>query len=155
MSENPIVNKVQSVVEHFRKNCGYSSTIIPKYFQTIEAEEGRVVQEFIVEKKHLNLGQSLHGGFIGYLIDNGGAYAVMTLPKGKFGVSTDINISYLAGAKVGEKVKVESKVEKFGRSLAFTAVEISRQDENNKKVIIALGRHTVFFKNGNGDKSKL
>ncbi|KAI9298158.1 Thioesterase/thiol ester dehydrase-isomerase [Neoconidiobolus thromboides FSU 785] len=121
-SSTEILSKIQKAVEAIRTMCGYTSI----YFETIEAKEGRVVQEFIVEKRHLNGDLSIHGGFLAYLVDVCGTYAILTLPKDNVGVSVDINISYLAGAKVGEKIRVESRVDKIGRSLAFTSVELSK-----------------------------
>ncbi|KAI9298148.1 hypothetical protein K502DRAFT_322885 [Neoconidiobolus thromboides FSU 785] len=110
MSENQIINGIQNAIEQIREGSGYTSIVLPEYFQTIEGEIGRLVQEFIVEEKHLNPGHSLQGGFIAYLVDACGAYVVSTIPKINYGVSVDINISYLASAKLGDKVTVVSKI---------------------------------------------
>ncbi|KAI9298156.1 Thioesterase/thiol ester dehydrase-isomerase [Neoconidiobolus thromboides FSU 785] len=149
------LNRVQNAVEMIRIMSSYTDIVLPEYFETIEADKGRIVQEFIVEKRHLNGDLSIHGGFLAYLVDVCGTYAILTLPKDNVGVSVDINISYLAGAKVGEKIRVESRVDKIGRSLAFTSVELSKVNKDNKKVIVALGRHTKFLKGNTKIPSKL
>lgn len=57
-------------------------------------------------------------------VDLGGSLAIAS--KGLFatGVSTDINISYISGVKQGEKIQVEARVDKLGKTLAFTTVEM-------------------------------
>ncbi|KAI9298157.1 Thioesterase/thiol ester dehydrase-isomerase [Neoconidiobolus thromboides FSU 785] len=149
------LNRLHKMVELTRKVCGYTRTVLPEYFETIEANERRIVQEFIVEKRHLNNDSSIHGGFLAYLVDMCGSYAILNSLKDYCGVSVDINISYLAGAKVGEKIRVESRVDKIGRTLAFTSVELFKLNGDNKKVVIALGRHTKFLKRNTKALSKL
>lgn len=71
------------------------------------------------------------------------------------GVSTDINISYISGAKAGEKITVDARVDKLGKTLAFTTVEMfsnGRLGKRNSLIltlfsydfIVASGRHNKF-----------
>jgi len=63
----------------------------------------------------------------------------------KAGVSVDMHISYLKGAKEGEELEVFADTVKCGKTLAFLNCEIK-----NKKsgAIIARGSHTKFVGSG-------
>lgn len=67
----------------------------------------------------------MHGGLLATVVDIGGSLAIAS--KGLFatGVSTDINISYISGVKQGEMIQVEARVDRLGKTLAFTTVELS------------------------------
>ncbi|KAI9295440.1 Thioesterase/thiol ester dehydrase-isomerase [Neoconidiobolus thromboides FSU 785] len=111
----------------------------------VNADSGKVTHQFQVEEKHLNINDSLHGGFLATLIDMGGTLAINTMDLKQTGVSTDISISYLAGAKLGETVKMSSQVDKLGKNLAYTSVKIWKE-QGDKQKVIALGRHTKFIR---------
>ncbi|KAL0095001.1 PaaI-thioesterase [Phycomyces blakesleeanus] len=110
------------------------------------SEPGRITAEFLVEKQHLNRLKSVHGGLLATVVDLGGSLAIAS--KGLFatGVSTDINISYISGAKEGDVVKMDAKCDKLGKTLAFTSIELS---SNGK--LVALGRHNKFVAQAYGD----
>ncbi|KAF8924279.1 hypothetical protein BGZ58_001964 [Dissophora ornata] len=57
------------------------------------------------------------------------------------GVSTDLNISFISGAKIGDKLSINSRCDKIGGTLAYTSVEINVGDK-----VVALGRHTKFVR---------
>ncbi|KAF9947119.1 hypothetical protein BGZ72_010848 [Mortierella alpina] len=57
------------------------------------------------------------------------------------GVSTDLNISFISGAKIGDKLFINSRCDKIGGTLAYTSVEIKTGDK-----LVALGRHTKFVR---------
>lgn len=57
-------------------------------------------------------------------MDIGGSLAVASKGLYATGVSTDINISYISGAKEGETVSIKARVDKLGKILAFTTVEL-------------------------------
>ena len=58
---------------------------------------------------------------------------------GRAGVSVDLNVTYLAGAKVGDKVRCIGKVLRQGRRLGMTEVFLELAD-NGK--LVARGSHT-------------
>lgn len=112
--------------------------------KVINSENGRVSAEFQVEKQHLvcyfykfeiqqfvfnkfeqNRLESVHGGLLATVVDIGGSLAIAS--KGLFatGVSTDINISYISGVKQGETISIDARVDKLGKTLAFTTVEMT------------------------------
>ncbi|KAI7890782.1 esterase [Mucor mucedo] len=136
---------VQKVLKSFLSAGGYDSLVLPG-LKVVHSSEGKVSAEFQVEKTHLNRLDSVHGGLLATVVDIGGSLAIAS--KGLFatGVSTDINISYISGVKQGEKIQVEARVDKLGKTLAFTTVELFSQGrlEDTKKDVVALGRHNKF-----------
>ncbi|ORZ25507.1 esterase [Absidia repens] len=129
---------VHKVLESFQTTGGYDKHVLPG-LRIVNAEAGRVRAEFKVEKQHLNRLQSVHGGLLATVVDIGGSLVLAS--KGLFatGVSTDINISYISGAKEGQMVTVDATCDKLGKTLAFTSIEISADGK-----IVAQGRHTKF-----------
>ncbi|KAI8876311.1 esterase [Backusella circina FSU 941] len=130
--------QVSKVLKSFMDSGGYDSHVLPG-LKILSTTNGTVKAEFEVEKKHLNRLQSVHGGLLATVVDIGGSLALAS--KGLFatGVSTDINISYISGVKQGETITVEARVDKLGKTLAFTTVELF-----TKERLVALGRHNKF-----------
>lgn len=58
---------------------------------------------------------------------------------GRAGVSVDLNVTYLAGAKVGDKVRCVGKVLRQGRRLGMTEVLLELADSGK---LVARGSHT-------------
>ena len=85
---------------------------------------------------------SLHGGAIATLVDQAGTIAIMTADRsGRPGVTTDLNVTYLAPAPVGTTVIADGVVLKIGKTLAFVSVDIRRQHDD---ALVAQGRMTKF-----------
>lgn len=69
----------------------------------------------------------------------------MTLGYGRrTGVSVDIHVSYLAGARIGDVLEIEGRVDRVGRSMGFTTVVIEKV-EGEKRTVVARGSHTKFL----------
>lgn len=84
----------------------------------------------------------LHGGAIATLIDQAGTIAILTVDRdGRPGVSTDLNVSFLAPVSTGTTVVAEAAVLKVGKSMAFVEVAVRRHEDN---VLVAHGRMTKF-----------
>lgn len=106
---------------------------------------------------HLNSSGSLHGSVAATAVDWAGGLAVAAWDlRAQTGVSVDIHVSYLAGARLGQVVEVEGRVDRVGGSLAFTTVEIWKVDgleegvedlEGGKRGdCVVLGRHTKYVR---------
>ncbi|XP_043492922.1 acyl-coenzyme A thioesterase 13-like isoform X2 [Polistes fuscatus] len=76
------------------------------------------------------------------IIDCISTYALMTRGTGAPGVSVNMNISYMKPAFPGEVVEVDAKTIRAGRTLAYLAVDLTK---NNGKDIIANGKHIKFI----------
>ena len=117
----------------FGKTCG---------FRLISQGEGHAVVEAEVTPALVNVSGTLHGGAIAALVDHAGTWAIMSADqKGRPGVTTDLNVTYLAPAPGGSTVVAEATVLKAGRSLAFVTVDVRRADDG---VLVAQGRMTKF-----------
>ncbi|ORY98690.1 putative PaaI_thioesterase family protein [Syncephalastrum racemosum] len=129
---------VHRVLRSFQAEGGYDSLVLPG-LRIVNAEEGRVRAEFTVEKQHLNRLKSVHGGLLATVVDIGGSLALASKGLYATGVSTDINISYISGAKEGQVVSVDCVCDKLGKTLAFTSVQLTADSR-----LVALGRHNKF-----------
>eukprot|EP01137_Pigoraptor_chileana_P020864 Opistho-2@83781 len=105
-----------------------------------EAAEGRCVCEFVVGEDHVNRGGTLHGGLTATLVDIVSTIAIATTGSGAPGVSTGMNITYISAANEGDKIEVDAKVLRAGRTLAFATVDLRKVDGK----IVAQGTHTKF-----------
>jgi len=90
----------------------------------------------------LNRLGTLHGGLIATLIDITGSLAVASHGLEFTGVSTDISVSYIGSAKLGNEINITAICEKLGLNLCFTSAIIRHGDK-----LIAQGRHTKYIKN--------
>jgi len=91
-----------------------------------------------VDERVQNLNGKLHGGASATLVDIAGTLAIMTADRdGRAGVSTDLNVSYVAPGE--GVVLIDARVIKSGRTLAFVAVDIRRESDG---VLVAQGRMT-------------
>ncbi|KAK4216848.1 putative PaaI thioesterase family protein [Rhypophila decipiens] len=116
-----------------------NKTMRPSGLRNVQAEPGRVTFELIIDHRHTNRLNILHGGTIASMVDFGGSLAVASMGLYSTGVSTDLNVSYLgSGGVVGDVVKVEARCDKLGKNLAYTSVTFT----NDKGELVARGSHT-------------
>eukprot|EP00271_Cylindrocystis_brebissonii_P006697 TRINITY_DN19475_c0_g1_i1.p1 TRINITY_DN19475_c0_g1~~TRINITY_DN19475_c0_g1_i1.p1 ORF type:complete len:172 (-),score=26.57 TRINITY_DN19475_c0_g1_i1:821-1336(-) len=108
----------------------------------VEAERGRCVVRLPVTEQIQNRYGTLHGGATSTLIDTVSSAALMTIIglEGS-GVSTDLNVTFISAARLGDIVEVEGTVLKAGRTLAFLEATIRKLPGNE---IVARGRHSKF-----------
>ncbi|HEY1737834.1 MAG TPA: PaaI family thioesterase [Acidimicrobiia bacterium] len=126
-------------LETFLANPRHDGWRVPG-LEAVQAEEGHVVVRVEVGPNLLNYGKTLHGGAAATLVDMVGSIAIVTADRhGRFGVSTDLNVTWLAPAPLGEWVTVEATVLKTGRTMAFVAVDIRRESDG---VLAVQGRMT-------------
>ncbi len=110
-------------------------------FRVVEVGEGRASIECDVTDEVKNRMGSLHGGAIATLVDDAGTAAIASADtEGRFGVTTDLNVSYFAAAFEGT-VMARAAVLKSGRTLAFVTVDVV--DAAGR--LLAQGRMTKFM----------
>ena len=114
---------------------------------------------------HINSKHTLHGSVSACLVDWAGGLVLATVPledgeaeageaSGKerryleaTGLSTDLNVSFVGGAKEGEELEIEAQVLRLGRNLGFTRVEIRKVGKDGEKgEVVAVGGHTKYVK---------
>lgn len=108
---------------------------------------GLVVARLKVTPNHINSQGGLHGSVTATIVDWAGGLAIAAHDcRHKTGVSVDINVSYVSGAKEDDLIEIEAKAEKVGMNLAFTTVEIHQIENDERKKLVATGRHTKFVR---------
>ncbi len=109
----------------------------------VDGDIGRCVASLRIEEEHTNRGGTLHGGLSALLVDNISTIA-LTLPDGQafsYGVSVNMDLSYMKAAKIGDEILIEANVLRRGRTLAFLEVELRNKATNE---LLVKGSHTKF-----------
>jgi acyl-coenzyme A thioesterase 13 len=110
-------------------------------FRAVEVGSGRATFECDVDDATRNRMGSLHGGVIATLVDDAGTAAIASADaEGRFGVTTDLNVSYFAAAVEGT-VSARAQVLRAGRTMAFVTVDVV--DAAGR--LLAQGRMTKFM----------
>ncbi len=111
-------------------------------FRVTAHGEGRATCEMDVTEAVQNLNGFLHGGATAALVDHVGTVAIITADReARPGVTTDLNVTYLAPAPTGGKVIAEATVLKIGKIMAYVTVDVRRAADG---VLVAQGRMSKF-----------
>ncbi|OAA65803.1 thioesterase family protein [Niveomyces insectorum RCEF 264] len=110
---------------------------------------------------HINSKNVLHGAVSAALVDWAGGMAIASTGRTSTGVSVDIHVSYVSAARAGDGLEVEAWVQRAGRTLAYTTVEIRKlvkaegptagdgdggdDPEPTKGPVVAAGSHTKYL----------
>ncbi|KAF3763810.1 Thioesterase/thiol ester dehydrase-isomerase [Cryphonectria parasitica EP155] len=145
-----VLDHVSSVWSHKIHASQPYALLIPTMRITSATSDGRVTGEMVLEPSHVNSLGGIHGTTSAAIIDFSAGMAIVARSGGeKTGVSTDIHASYVSSARVGDTIEVECWLNKLGRSMAFTSVEIRKKDgegegKGSKKKVLVTGSHTKF-----------
>ncbi len=124
------------------------SPVYQFFFSEIEivsAENGSMVAKLPITANLLNSKGGLHGSVSATIVDWAGGMAIASTGMAKTGVSTDIHVSYVSSAKLGDPpLTIEGKVSKVGRNLGFTTVTIYKGEGDDQQVV-AHGTHTKYI----------
>ena len=108
--------------------------------EAVSVEPGHLVVRRQLTSDLLNFGRTLHGGAAATLIDVIGSLALVTGDQhGRYGVSTDLNVTWLAPVPEGEWMLVEARMLKMGKTLGYVTVDIRRESDD---VLAVQGRMT-------------
>ena len=111
--------------------------------QLESAADGRAELRFPVNSFTGNPQGALHGGILYALMDVACFFAVMTLLEAhEHAVSIEVNTSVLRAARPGEQVRLNSHVDRRGRTLAAMRCEAHAIDADGKSRLIATGNVT-------------
>ncbi|PHH66510.1 hypothetical protein CDD81_6985 [Ophiocordyceps australis] len=131
----------KAVMRSFMAESGLEPRLLGPRFRVVSASPGRVDFEMDIHKDHTNRLQTIHGGTLASLVDLGGSLAVASTGRFATGVSTDLNVTYLApGGKPGDLLKGTALCDKIGKTLAYTTVTFT----NSKGQLAARGSHTKY-----------
>ena len=96
-----------------------------------------------IEEEHTNRGGGLHGGFSALIVDNISTVALVHPEEPyNFGVSVNMDLSYMKGAKIGDEILIDAKLLRKGRTLAFLEVELRNKITNE---LLVKGNHTKYI----------
>lgn len=138
-----LLANIQRIINHFGRSSKFERVM--NGMKVLSVNPGQVEMEMEVKEEHLNNGGTLHGGMICTIVDSVSTYAIATTKDNKFGVSTDLNVSFVSAAFPGEKVIIKSQVLRTGKNLAYADVNIYKPDGK----LVASGRHTKYLNLGN------
>ena len=110
----------------------------------VSADNGSMVAELEVVENHLNSKGGLHGSVSATIVDWAGGMAIASTGMEKTGLSTDIHVTYVSTAKLGDVLTIEGNASKVGKNLGFTTVSISK-GQGEKKQVVAHGTHTKYI----------
>ncbi|ORY75957.1 Thioesterase/thiol ester dehydrase-isomerase [Leucosporidium creatinivorum] len=126
------------VWEAFRSNGGHDANCFG-HFKVLDAKPGWVKGSMVVEKHQVNRLGSLHGGVTASLVDTVGSLSLSTKGLWMTGVSTDIGVTYVRAALLGEEVLLRGEVVGQGKTLAYTRIEMTSAKTGK---LLAFGTHT-------------
>ncbi|XP_052872809.1 acyl-coenzyme A thioesterase 13 isoform X2 [Anopheles cruzii] len=140
MSGKKGLDLLRSIATVMTKTNGYDRCL--QQVLMVSGGDGRCLAEFKVGEEHLNRAGGLHGGFTATIVDVVTTYALMTKENAVPGVSVDIHVSYLKGARQGDDVIIDANTIRAGRNLAFLECELRHKKDNS---IIAKASHTKYI----------
>ena len=113
-----------------------------QHVKVISASDGHIHCEMPVQEEHLNLQGDLHIGLTVTIIDNITFYALSSyINQPILGVSTDINVTSITSAKLGDMLTIKSETLKYGSTLGYATVNIKNQHGD----VVANGRQTIYL----------
>jgi acyl-coenzyme A thioesterase 13 len=139
MDADELKRKLAERLAKLDSNHGFHATC---GFKTVSHGDGRARCELVVAPAVQNISGFLHGGATASLVDHAGTLAIITADReARPGVTTDLNVTYLAPAPGGSTVVADAVALKVGKTLAFVSVDIRRAEDG---VLVAQGRMTKF-----------
>jgi acyl-coenzyme A thioesterase 13 len=139
MSSDEHARKVADRVARLANSSGFDGTC---GFRPVSWGDGKARVEMVVAPVVQNINGHLHGGATAALVDNAGTLAIVTADReARPGVTTDLNVTYLAPGPGGSTVVADATVLKIGKTMAFVTVDVRRATDG---ALIAQGRMTKF-----------
>ncbi|XP_020814449.1 acyl-coenzyme A thioesterase 13 [Drosophila serrata] len=132
------VEFVKHITELIAKSNGFESHL--KKVKILDGGDGTCTAEVKVGAEHVNFYNFLHGGYIVTLVNTISTYALMSKPSHP-GVSVDLSVNYLTGAKLGDEIVVEARLSKVGKYLAFIDCTVKHKKDDS---VIAKATHLKY-----------
>ncbi|MBI2355394.1 MAG: PaaI family thioesterase [Deltaproteobacteria bacterium] len=106
-----------------------------------EIGEAHAVMEVTVSEAHGNYMGGAHGGLIATLADTVSFFPRPLLPSGRPCTTTNLNITYIRPAAVGETLTARAELIHMGRRMASLTTRIVNQDAK----LVAHGTATLML----------
>lgn len=107
----------------------------------ISAERGKLVFKYLVREEMTNPVKILHGGTTAAIIDDIIGATMFTFNEPHFYTSINLNIDYMASARIGETIIAETHVTKKGKQFVNAQCEVWNEDRSR---LIAKGYTNLF-----------
>ncbi|KAA8641841.1 hypothetical protein EYZ11_011253 [Aspergillus tanneri] len=143
-AETPLLTHVRAVQARIQNKSPIYAFLLDEA-EIYEAQPGVIRASVRVNKKQINSKGTLHGSFSACVLDWAGGLAIASHGLESTGLSTDMHVSYVSTAKEGDKLEIEGRTSRVGRSLAFTTVVISKTKEDGELSVVAQGSHTKYI----------
>lgn len=115
-------DEIRDLVERVTSAPGYTKSVGTK---VESAEAGHVVMSLAKNDNLLQANGFFHGGVIAGLADHAGGGAVTTaMPPGRFAVTVNLNVSFLAPAK-GQSLIARARAIQVGSTIGVAHVEVA------------------------------
>lgn len=85
--------------------------------------------EYQVREEMVNPARILHGGIAATMLDDIIGMTVFIMGNGVFYSTVNLSVDYLFSARLGETVRVKSKIVRMGKKIAHAEGEIRNQDD--------------------------
>lgn len=154
-----VLSHAQSHIQRLLTTSPMYSLLIPTITVT-HAAPSTVTCHLLLARHHLNSKSSLHGATTATLVDFLGGACIACAPSvmasdapHATGVSLNIDIQYVGGAKEGETIEATGVAERVGGSVAFTRIVIRKVRDlvgtewaRGEGPLVATGSHTKFVR---------
>lgn len=132
IKSNTTVTYLKTLVDKpFTKSISPSTLLLAGTLRFIEAGEAWI--DYPIKQEMSNPIGMIQGGFLAALIDDTIGLAFFSLEPRLMFTTTNLNVNYLFGARVGEIVRAKAKVIRMGKKIANFECKIY----NSKEEIIA------------------
>ncbi len=106
-----------------------------------EIGERHAVMEVTVGDIHRNYSGGAHGGLLATLADTVSFFPRPLLPSGRACTTTNLNITYVRPAALGDTLTARSELIHLGRRMASITIKIVNQDQK----LVAHGTATLMI----------
>jgi acyl-CoA thioesterase len=105
-----------------------------------EIGDSHAIMEVTVGELHKNYFGGAHGGLIATLVDTASFFPRPLLPSGKPCTTTNLNVTYVRPAAIGDVLTARADLLHMGRRMASVAVTV----KNQQNKLVAHGTTTLM-----------
>ena len=106
-----------------------------------ETGAAHAIMEVTVSEIHTNYFKGAHGGLIATLVDSVSFFPQPLLPSGKPCTTTNLNVTYIRPAAIGDVLTARSELVHMGRRMASLTVTVKNQIDK----LVAHGTVTLML----------
>lgn len=106
-----------------------------------EIGDAYAVMEVVVDDRHRNYFGGAHGGLIATLVDTVSFFPRPLLPSGTPCTTTNLNVTYVRPAALGDRLTARSELVHMGRRMASVTVMVKNQEDK----LVAHGTATLMI----------